>query len=108
MTTTHQSRQSIDSAVDPSPRSRSIDRSRRKTAQPALNPVSLKCVGAIRGSTEKQRLTIPTQGTAIGHFAELKGFEHVADFIDSGTCGKTAWLERDNVREMIRFMADHA
>jgi len=108
MTTTHQSRQSIDSAVDPSTRSRCIDRSRRKTAQPALNPVSLKCVGAIRGSTEKQRLTIPTQGTAIGHFAELKGFEHVADFIDSGTCGKTAWLERDNVKEMIRFMADNA
>jgi len=108
MTTTHQSRQSIDSAVDPSSRSRCIDRSRRKTAQPALNPVSLKCVGAIRGSTEKQRLTIPTQGTAIGHFAELKGFEHVADFIDSGTCGKTAWLERDNVKEMIRFMADNA
>jgi len=65
-------------------------------------------VGAIRGSTEKQRLTIPTQGTAIGHFAELKGFEHIADFIDSGTCGKTAWLERDNVKEMIRFMADNA
>ena len=41
----------------------------------ALNPVSLKCVGAIRGSTEKQRLTIPTQGTAIARFAELRGFD---------------------------------
>ena len=65
------------------------------------------CVAAIRGSTEDQRLTIPTQGTAITKYCEAKGLELVASFIDSGTCGKTPWLERESTREMLRFMAEH-
>jgi DNA invertase Pin-like site-specific DNA recombinase len=84
-------------------------RSRRRTAHPAAQqPVTAaRCVAAIRGSTEGQRLTIPTQGAAIAKYCAAKGMEMVAAFIDSGTCGKTPWLERENVREMLRFMAEH-
>ena len=59
------------------------------------------------GETEDQRLTIPTQGTAITKYCEARGLELVAAFIDSGTCGKTPWLERESTREMLRFMAEH-
>jgi DNA invertase Pin-like site-specific DNA recombinase len=84
-------------------------RSRRKAVQAAARHAitSARCVAAIRGSTERQRLTIPTQGAAISRYCEAKGLEMAAAFIDSGTCGKTPWLERENVRDMLAFMASH-
>ena len=85
-------------------------RFRRKAAQAAAERkaiTSTLCVAAIRGSTEDQRLTIPTQGAAITKYCEAKGLELVAAFIDSGTCGKTPWLERESTRDMLRFMVYH-
>ncbi len=82
-------------------------KSRRKSGSTLCVPVTPKCVGAIRGSTDKQQLTLPTQGAAITRYCQHRGLDLLALFVDSGTCGKSPWLQRDNVQEMLEFMADN-
>lgn len=94
----------------PTPQSAIPHRSRRKAHQLAARAAITGnlCIAAIRGSTEDQRHTIPTQGNAIAKYCELRGLQVALAVIDSGTCGKTPWLERDTTRDMLQFMAEHA
>jgi len=81
-------------------------RRRLRPAQPELRQGIIPCVIAIRGSTEEQQFTLATQGSAASKWCEVKGLDVQAAFIDSGTCGKTPWLQRDNVKDMLRWMAE--
>lgn len=62
-------------------------------------------VGYIRASTVKQKLSIPTQQSSIDSGAERKHFQLAQSFVDAGLDGKTEFLRRETVLEMLRFMA---
>lgn len=85
-----------------------LTRSRRKLLSPFTPPAlsAAVAVGMTRGSTLRQQLTLGAQRDAIERFATFQQFKLARVFEDSGTCAKSIFLERDSVKEMLRYMAE--
>lgn len=57
-----------------------------------------------RGSTKEQVLTLDAQRASQERYCAMKQWTIVQEFVDSGTDGKSTFLDRPVVREMLAFM----
>ncbi len=80
--------------------------SRRKQRHQSANDdgPGKRVVSLPRASTAEQRLSLGAQRDSIRRYTEFKQWELVREFECAALCGKAVFLDRPQVREMLRFM----